>query len=148
MYKTPSKRSQLIQRVVVYSAMTIGVVVLVTFLVFIMLGYRFNRDTSSIQQGGLVQFASRPIDASVTVGNAKLTDLTPSKITMNPGTYDVKMSKKGYQDWTKNVDVCSGEVLWPNYAQLVPNNVATEGLTTFDAIAGMKSSPPAGRRAM
>ena len=141
MYKTPSKRSQLNQRVVVYSAMTIGVVVLVTFLVFIMLGYRFNRDTSSIQQGGLVQFASRPIDASVTVGNAKLTDLTPSKITMNPGTYDVKMSKKGYQDWTKNVDVRSGEVLWLNYTQLVPNNVATEALTTFDAIAGMKSSP-------
>lgn len=90
MYQAPSKRRQLITRIVVYSLMTLGVVSLVTFLVFIMLGYRFNRDTSSIQQGGLVQFASRPTNASVTIGNAKLGDLTPSKITVNPGNYDVR----------------------------------------------------------
>ncbi len=105
MYRAPSKRRQLITRIIVYSLMTLGVVLLVTLLVFIMLGYRFNRDTSSIQQGGLVQFASRPIDASVTIGKAKLGDLTPSKITVNPGNYDVKMSKTGYRDWMKNVDV-------------------------------------------
>ena len=148
MYRAPSKRRQLISRVAIYSFMTIAVLLLVTFLVFVMLGYRFNRDTSTIEQGGLVQFASRPTDANVTIGKAKLTDLTPSKITVNPGNYDVSMSRKGYQSWKKNVDVRSGEVLWLNYTQLVPNRVTTKQLTRFDALAGALSAPNGDRFAL
>lgn len=148
MYRAPSKRRQLIKRIGVYTAMTIGVVILVAFLVLIMLGYRFNRDTSSIQQGGLVQFASRPIDSNVTIGNAKLTDLTPSKITVNPGNYNVTMSKSGYHNWAKNVDVRAGEVLWLNYSQLVPTSIKTDQLTKFDNVADVKSSPSGDRFAL
>lgn len=148
MYRAPSKRRQLITRAVIYSVMTLAVVILVTFLVFVMLGYRFNRDTSTIQQGGLVQFASRPIDASVTIGKAKLTDLTPSKITVNPGTYNVSMAKRGYSGWSKSVDVQAGEVLWLNYAQLVPESIETKQLTRFDTVAGVKSSPNGDRFAI
>lgn len=138
----------MITRAVIYSLMTAGVAILVTFLVFIMLGYRFNRDTSTIQQGGLVQFASHPTDASVTIGKAKLTDLTPSKITVNPGNYNVSMSRHNYRSWNKNVDVRAGEVLWLNYAQLVPNSVETKQLTRFSSVAGAKSSPNGDRFAI
>lgn len=141
MYKAPSKRRQLIQRVAVYSAMTTAVIFLVTFLVFVMLGYRFNRDTSSIQQGGLVQFGSRPVDAQVTIGSARLADGTPSKVTINPGSYTVTMQKKGYKSWSKSVSVTAGEVLWLNYAQLVPTNVETESLLTLDQVTSLESSP-------
>jgi hypothetical protein len=99
MYRAPSKRQQRLKLIGIYSLMTLGVGILVTFLVFIMLGYRFNRDTSSIQQGGLVQFASRPTDAQVTIGSAKLGARTPSKITTNPGNYTVKMNRSGYKGW-------------------------------------------------
>lgn len=135
-------------RAFIYSLMTLAVIILVTFLVFVMLGYRFNRDTSTIQQGGLVQFASRPIDSAVTIGKAKLTDLTPSKITINPGNYDVSMTKAGYQSWNKRVDVRAGEVLWLNYAQLIPSTVDTKQQTRFNAVAGVKSSPNGDRFAI
>ncbi|MBC7512674.1 PEGA domain-containing protein [Candidatus Saccharibacteria bacterium] len=148
MYRAPSKRHQLIKRIAVYSLMTLGVTLLVTFLVFIMLGFRFNRSTSSIQQGGLVQFASRPIDARVTVGKAELKDSTPSKITMNPGNYDVSMKKTGYHDWVKNVDVVSGEVLWLNYTQLVPTDIKTEQLNKFETLSQAKSAPNGDRYAL
>lgn len=128
--------------------MTLTVLLLVALLVFIMLGYRFNRDTSTIQQGGLVQFASRPIDAKVTLGTAKLGDLTPSKITVNPGNYNVTMERQGYKSWSKNVDVHAGKVLWLNYAQLVPNDIKTEQLTKFATLAGVKSSPNGDRYAL
>lgn len=148
MYRTPSKRQQRLKLVGIYSLMTLGVISLVTLLVFVMLGYRFNRDTSTIQQGGLVQFASRPTDASVTIGNAKLGDLTPSKITINPGDYAVTMNRQGYQEWSKNVTVRPGEVLWLNYTQLVPNDVQTDTLTRFTALSSVKSSPNGDRFAM
>jgi hypothetical protein len=148
MYRTPSKRQQRLKLAAIYSLMTIGVVSLVTLLVFVMLGYRFNRDTSTIQQGGLVQFASRPVDASVTIGNAKLGDLTPSKITINPGDYAVRMNREGYQEWSKSVSVRPGEVLWLNYAQLVPNDIQTDSLTGFAALSSVKSSPNGDRFAI
>jgi len=141
MYRAPSKKRQLIQRGVVYALMIVSVVLVVTFLVFVMLGYRFNRDTSSIQQGGLVQFASRPSDAKVTIGRASLTNTTPSKITVNPGDYDVKMEKRNYLPWQKKVSIKAGEVLWLNYAQLVPASITTDTLSTFDSLSQVKASP-------
>jgi hypothetical protein len=128
--------------------MTIGVIIVVTILVFLMLGYRFNKSTSSIQQGGLVQFASRPTDASVTIGNAKLSDLTPSKITVNPGKYAVSMTKKGYRAWNKDIVVRAGQVLWLNYTQLVPTAIETKEVASFNAITTVKSSPNGDRFAI
>lgn len=141
MYRAPSKRSQVIKRAAVYVSMTLAVGVLVSFLVFVMLGYRFNRDTSTIEQGGLVQFATRPIDANVTIGNAKLSDQTPSKITVNPGKYAVTMTKPGYLPWAKNADVRSGQVLWLNYAQLVPEKISTREVLKIGTISSLKASP-------
>lgn len=148
MYKAPPKKSQLIRRITVYSLMTIGVVSVVALLVLVMLGYRFNRETSTIQQGGLVQFDSRPTGSNVKIGTAKLGNLTPSKITVNPGNYDVVMSKSGYKQWTKNVDVNSGQVLWLNYARLMPETIETDELLTFDSVSDVKSSPNGERLAV
>lgn len=148
MYRTPSKRRQIISRVAIYSLMTTGVILLVTFLVFVMLGYRFNRDTSTIEQGGLVQFASSPTSANVTIGKAKLSGTTPSKITVNPGNYNVAMSRAGYLPWKKNVDVKSGEVLWLNYAQLVPNRITTKQQTRFTGLSSALSAPNGDRYAL
>lgn len=148
MYRAPSKRRQIVARVFIYSFMTVAVMLLVTFLVFVMLGYRFNRDTSTIEQGGLVQFASVPNSVNVTIGKAKLASTTPTKITMNPGSYNVAMTKTGYLDWKKNVDVKSGEVLWLNYAQMVPKNIVTKQQTKFESIASVLSAPNGNRFAV
>jgi hypothetical protein len=128
--------------------MTIAVAALVTFLVFVMLGYRFNRDTSTIEQGGLVQFATSPTNANVTIGKARLTSTTPTKITVNPGRYDVAMSKSGYLEWKKNVDVKAGEVLWLNYAQMVPKHIVTKLQTQFGAVSSALSAPNGDRYAI
>ena len=141
MYRAPSKKTLLIRRIAIYAGMTISVVTVVTLLVFVMLGYRFNRDTSTIQQGGLVQFNSKPEGASVTIGKANLSDTTPSKITVNPGDYDVKMQLAGYLPWEKNVTIEAGEVLWLNYTQLVPTNIETENIATFNSVAQAETSP-------
>lgn len=121
--------------------MSIGVLSVVTLLVFVMLGYRFNKETSTIQQGGLVQFNSRPGNASIRIGRADLTDLTPSKITVNPGDYTVQMQRDGYLPWTKDVTVVAGKVLWLNYAQLIPNNITHKVSDEFDSVAQAKASP-------
>jgi len=148
MYRAPSKQRQRAFRVLVYGIMTTTVLLLVTILVFIMLGYRFNQATSTIQQGGLVQFNTRPTNANVTVGSAKLANRTPSKITVNPGDYNVTMEKKGYHKWSKSVEVKPGQVLWLNYAQLVPKSITTKQVMELDAVADVLASPNGDRYAL
>lgn len=148
MYRAPSKRRQLAVRALVYGFMTATVLMIVTALVFVMLGYRFNRETSTIQQGGLVQFNTRPSSASVTIGTAKLANRTASKITVNPGTYNVVMEKNGYHSWTKTVDVKAGQVLWLNYAQLIPSSIKTKDVQSFDTVSDALASPNGDRYAL
>lgn len=148
MYRAPSKRQQLIKRVLVYGAMTSTVLLLVTLLVFVMLGYRFNQTTSTIEQGGLVQFNSRPSGAKITVGSAKLSAQTPSKITVNPGSYTVTMQKEGYHTWSKLSDVSAGQVLWLNYAQLIPKKITTQPVKTFENLDSAVISPNSERYAL
>jgi hypothetical protein len=135
MYKRPSKRQQAIRRAVIYTIMTMTVIGVTALLMLFMIGYRFNKDQGTFQQGGLVQFISQPTGASVTVGQARLANKTRSKITLNPGDYLVKMERDGYVPWQKNVTVEAGEVLWLNSALLVPENPQTNSLMTFDTLS-------------
>lgn len=106
-----------------YTLMFATIALLLVALVLVMLGYRFNRTSNTLEQGGLVQFISRPTGADITIGAAHLANQTPTKITVNPGLYTTKMEKDGYQTWRKNVQVIAGQVLWLNYAHLVPTTI-------------------------
>jgi hypothetical protein len=53
-----SKKAKLALRFFTYGVMTLATVLLTTLAVFYALGYRFNRDTFTFEQGGLVQFRS------------------------------------------------------------------------------------------
>jgi hypothetical protein len=141
MYQPSKKQRRVVLRAIVYIFMMMSIIGVVTVLVFVMLGYRFNRATSTIQQGGLVQFGSRPSGANITVGKAKLANPTSTKITLDPQSYRVKMERSGYLPWLKDVEVNAGRVLWLNYAQLVPKNIQTSALTSFSTISQVKSSP-------
>lgn len=129
MNQAAKKRHQAVKRAIVYTVMTMAVLTGTALLVLFTLGYRFNRDSGTFSQGGLVQFISKPSGASVTVGRANLANRTRSKITLNPGSYVVKMNLDGYHEWQKSADVRAGTVLWLNSALLVPKNPETVPLT-------------------
>lgn len=136
--QTKAERQKLIiWRVIRMTIMVLAIIVLTTFLFFIMLGYRFNRENGTIQQGGLVQFISQPTGARVTVGSAQLSSLTRSKITLYPGEYLVKMERDGYDTWQKNITVRAGTVLWLDSARLIPTTRTTTPVRTLAALDDM-----------
>lgn len=143
MYHQPSKRKQLIQRIVTYAFMTISVVTLVTVLVFIMLGYQFNSDDGKIEQGGLVQFDSRPTGANVTIDGMNFSTRTPSKTTMAAGQHYVTVSRSGYDMWQKSITVVPGSVLWLNYTRLIPSNLSPANVADFKTVSSAEPSPNA-----
>jgi hypothetical protein len=134
MYHPPSKRTQLFQRVAVYAVMSIAVITLVTALVMVILGYRFNREDGQIEQGGLVQFSSQPSGASVALDGVNFGSRTATKTTMTAGSHLVSMSRTGYQEWRKSINVVPGAVLWLNYARLVPTDLPVSRLAEFATV--------------
>ena len=126
MYRQPSKHKVLMQRIVVYSLMTLSVIGLVVVLVFVMLGYQFNSDDGKIEQGGLVQFDSQPSGAEVTIDGAAFSTRTASKTTMTAGQHYITMNREGYTPWQKSITVVPGSVLWLNYTRLVPTELEPE----------------------
>jgi len=141
MYRPPSKRRQLIQRTVVYGAMSLSVVALVTVLVFIMLGYQLNRNDGKIEQGGLVQFDSHPSGVTVAIDGMAFGSRTPSKTTMTAGQHYIAMTRSGYNKWEKSVSVFPGSVLWLNYTRLVPNELKPASVATFPVVTSTAVSP-------
>lgn len=141
MYHPPTKRKQLIRQVAVYTAMSVTIAVVVTGLVLLMLGYNFNRKDGRIEQGGLIQFASNPTGADVTIDGNTLGSQTPSKTTAFTGQHFVAMNKLGYRTWQKSVDVLPGSVLWLNYARLIPTTLTPVSVHEFATLSSTAASP-------
>ncbi len=141
MYHQPSKRKLLIRRVVSYGIMTIAVITLVTVLVFIMLGYRYNGNDGKVEQGGLVQFDTQPNGANVTIDNLPFGTRTPTRSTLTSGSHAITMNRSGYDAWKKTVDVIPGSVLWLSYARLVPTQLKPESTANFTAVTSTAVSP-------
>jgi hypothetical protein len=120
--------------------MTLSVLVIVAILVLVMQGYRYNAHDGRLEQGGLIQFASRPEGASVSVDTASLANKTPTKITTTAGAHTITLLKDGYRSWQKNVKVIPGSILWLNYALLVPTTPEVVPLAQFPSVTGAITS--------
>lgn len=122
-------------RTAVYSIMTLSVVVIVTLLVFVVLGYQFNERDGKIEQGGLLQFASVPTGATVTLDNNRLGPRTNSKSNVAVGSHNVSFDRDGYRTWKKTIDVKAGQIGWLSYARLIPSTITPEPVRNFTNLA-------------
>ena len=141
MYHSKNIRKKRAQLFFVYALMAVAVVVTVAALVLVMLGYRFNRYDGTIEQGGLVQFDSKPSGATVMLDDTTLANRTASKVTAQTGSHTITMTKDGYTSWRKDVIVQPGSVLWLNYSLLLPIKPVVKTVATFPAVADAIVSP-------
>ena len=136
-----SKRARLALRFFSYGVMTVTTVVLTVLLIFLALGYRFDRTNLTFLQGGLVQFVSTPQNTDVIIDGKKQTTRTPTKANLPAGRHTIEMSQDGYRPWNKTIDVAPGQLLWLNYARLMPNSIVTSNVREFDNLSAAMPSP-------
>src|SRR5262249_48758655 len=98
-----SKRARLALRFFTYGVMTLATILLTTLAVFYAMGYRFNQNDLTFEQGGLIQFRSAPEGAQVYIDGALQGFTTPGRANLGAGTHTVSMQLKGYRSWQKTV---------------------------------------------
>ena len=102
MYSPPAPgKKQTIKQIAIYTLMTLSVIVVVAILILVMLGYRLNRTTGTLEQGGLVQLNSTPSGANLMINGTRLGATTSTKTTLAPGSHSITMSRSGYTPWQK-----------------------------------------------
>lgn len=141
MHHKSTKRRTRARLTFVYTLMAFAVLAGVAILVLVIQGYRYNRYDGKIEQGGLVQFDSRPSGATVTLDGTQLSAKTASKLTVSAGSHQVTMSRDGYLPWSKTVTVKAGAVLWLNYARLYPEKPTISTTVTYASVTSALVSP-------
>lgn len=136
-----SKRRQPFFRTAVYSFMTLCVIVIVALLTLVVMGYSFDEKAGRLEQGGLLQFASVPQGATVTLDETRLSSRTNTKSTVAAGSHSVSFDRSGYRSWRKTIMIEPAQIGWLNYARLIPQNIKTESLRTFQELGGSLASP-------
>lgn len=141
MYQWFLTHKNIIKRTAVYAVMTAAVIIVVTFIVFFVLGYRFDTDNGRIEQYALLQFGTNPSGATIMVDGVDLGSKTPSKATIRAGQHQITMARDGYETWQKTVDLKPGTITWLNYALLVPKKLTVESVATYDSVYLSLASP-------
>lgn len=123
-----------------YGAMAIATVVGAVICVGWAMGYRFS-PTGQLSQVALLQFKSFPSGAKVSVNHEILGSTTPSRYNVAAGSVELQYSLDKYRSWSKNISIQSGEVRWMDYIRLVPVNIDTNSVGTFNTIDDIVPSP-------
>ncbi len=135
------KHKILIKRATIYVVMTLSVFMTVSFIIFFILGYRFNSDDGRIEQYSFLQFGTSPSGATVNVDGVEIGAKTPNKTTVKPGQHQFTMARDGYETWKKTVYLKPGVITWLNYALLVPKQLKVEAVSNYTSIYLSLASP-------
>lgn len=116
---------------------------LLSFLVFFLLigatilfvlygrGYRlgFNQGEPQLAKTGILQISSKPTGSQVYI-DGHLTTATNNAVNLTPGKYTIKITKDGYNEWEKDVQI-NREVVTSIDALLLPKAPALQSISTF-----------------
>jgi len=141
MFRRPSQKQQLVQRVVVSTLAMLAIIIGVTLTVLFILGYRLDSGSGRLEQGALLQFDSSPNGADVLTDNVPTGLRTGSKQTVIAGEHTFTYRKDRYNDWSRTIDVNAGTLTWLDYARLVPKDLPVEAVQNYASLVGAKASP-------
>lgn len=108
-------------------------------------GYRFNRTNNTVSQTGTLSLASTPRGATSYVNGVDIQDATPAVLQrLSPGTRNVKLSKEGYYNWERTVDVQSGATAYVTAPLFIQDTAVllAPGGSDWERATAAKSSEP------
>jgi hypothetical protein len=135
------KRKRLAKRIFINAFMSVAVLVIVTVITLLMLGFRFDANKGSLEQNAFLQFDSTPSGATVSIDGVVSGSNTPSKNSVPAGRHKIVMWRDGYQTWQKTVNLGPGTLTWLNYTLLVPKSLPIESVANYKSIYSTLASP-------
>jgi hypothetical protein len=82
-------------------------------------GYSYDFTNHRLTLNGLLVLNSMPSGANVSRQDKPLKRKTPYRVTLEPGSYKLDVTKDGFMPWSKTVEVRASEVTWVQYVWML-----------------------------
>lgn len=127
------KRKQNFRVIISEFVMVMTVIIMVVILAFVVSGYWLNSDFK-VERQGMLQVSSIPTGAELSIdGESSWMQRTNTSKILSSGEHTVVVSKDGYDNWTKTVNVSEGLLYRLQYPRLfLQNRTAETVLSTKD----------------
>lgn len=119
----------------------IGLSIVIMLFILNELANGFNYSNGQIVQQGLVYLASQPNPANIYINNKLYSSQTNSRIFLNSGNYNFKISLSGYRSWQHAINVPGGQVVSYLYPFLFPKTIKSVVKANFSAVDVATESP-------
>ena len=121
--------------------MVVAVIVTVSILAFVVSGYWVGSDFK-IERQGLLQIYSTPTGADIEIDGSPSSWLqrTNTSKTLSAGEHTIKLTKEGYDSWSRTINITEGLLYRLHYPRLFMNKRYKE--STFDYSGNFASVSP------
>ena len=133
-------RRHMIQLMVGY--VLIGSAILIATVILLELAYGYGLKNGQVIQNGLVFVSSQPNPAVISFNGKVIKARTNTRQLLQSGTYTMRLSLTGYQDWQQTIDVEGGSVAHYDYPFLFPNKLVTTTIKTYSASPSLTTGSP------
>jgi hypothetical protein len=106
--------------------------VLTVLLILFAKGYRPDIEKREIRVTGILAIQSHPENSSISLNGKPLTTVTDTSLNLDPGQYEVEVSKEGYITWKKTLAV-QPEIVTSITATLFPSVPTLKPITSLGA---------------
>jgi hypothetical protein len=126
-----------------YILVAIAIAIATILLVQHAYGYGFGLGKQgTVIQSGLAFFSSQPNPAQIYVNNSLYPSTTNTRLYLPENIYNIRLSRAGYYDWKRTIEVDGGKVEHFDYPLLTPKTLTTNKVQTYTAPPSVVTQSP------
>lgn len=115
----------------------LAIAILIATLVLLYAAYGFGVSKGKVIQKAVVYVSSHPAGAQIYLDNSSLGTATNARLSIISGNHLLKISRTGYVDWQRSINVVGGSVEHFDYPFLVPSKLVTTDIKSYDTAPGL-----------
>ena len=124
-----------------YVFVAIAIVIATLVLVYQAYGFGIGKNGTVIQNG-LTFFSSQPHPANIYVNDQLESVVTNTRLVLPAGIYHIKLTRNGYRDWQRTIELDGGSVEHFDYPFLLPQKLTTKKVQAYTAAPGLMTQSP------
>jgi hypothetical protein len=124
-----------------YVLIAIAIVIAALILLYQAYGFGLGKDGTVIQNG-LTFFSSQPSPAKIYVNGELKPVATNTRLALPAGIYQIKLTRNGYHDWHRGINLEGGKVQHYDYPFLFPKALTTKKVQNLAAAPHLMTQSP------
>ncbi len=124
-----------------YVLIAAGIVIATLVLLYQAYGFGIGKNGTVIQSG-LVFLSSQPDPANIYLNGKLNNSQTNARVSLPAGIYHVQLTRDGYRNWQRTIEVEGGDVQHFDYPFLIPKKLTSKKIQSYAASPPLATQSP------